>query len=27
MFGIKDGFDIVIGNPPYGVKISATEMW
>lgn len=21
MFGIKDGFDIVIGNPPYGVSI------
>ena len=21
MFGIKDGFDIVIGNPPYGAKI------
>ena len=20
MFGIKDGFDIVLGNPPYGVK-------
>ncbi|MDP8233333.1 MAG: hypothetical protein P9M06_00815, partial [Candidatus Saelkia tenebricola] len=22
MFGIRDGFDIVIGNPPYGAKIS-----
>jgi len=22
MFGIKDGFDIVIGNPPYGIKFS-----
>lgn len=21
MFGVKDGFDIVIGNPPYGVSI------
>ena len=21
MFGLKDGFDIVIGNPPYGVKL------
>jgi len=21
MFGVKDGFDIVIGNPPYGIKI------
>lgn len=21
MFGIKDGFDVVIGNPPYGVSI------
>ena len=21
MFGIKDGFDIVIGNPPYGVSV------
>ncbi|MDZ4710962.1 MAG: Eco57I restriction-modification methylase domain-containing protein [bacterium] len=25
MFGIKDGFDIVIGNPPYGVPLSANE--
>ena len=25
MFGIKDGFDIVIGNPPYGAKISAED--
>ena len=23
MFGIKDGFDIVIGNPPYGASYSA----
>ena len=22
MFGVKDGFDIVIGNPPYGAKLS-----
>ncbi|WP_051524385.1 Eco57I restriction-modification methylase domain-containing protein [Sulfurihydrogenibium subterraneum] len=21
MFGVEDGFDIVIGNPPYGVKV------
>ncbi|MEZ4527951.1 MAG: DNA methyltransferase [Desulfobacterales bacterium] len=26
MFGIKDGFDIVIGNPPYGIKLKAEEM-
>jgi very-short-patch-repair endonuclease len=26
MFGIRDGFDVVIGNPPYGVEIPATEM-
>jgi adenine-specific DNA-methyltransferase len=26
MFGLRDGFDIVIGNPPYGVEIPATEM-
>jgi len=26
MFGIRDGFDIVIGNPPYGVEIPASEM-
>ena len=25
MFGLKDGFDIVIGNPPYGVKFSSEE--
>ena len=25
MFGIKDGFDIVIGNPPYGAKLSKSE--
>lgn len=25
MFGIKDGFDIVIGNPPYGIKYSSKE--
>jgi len=25
MFGVKDGFDIVIGNPPYGVKFSSEE--
>lgn len=25
MFGIKDGFHIVIGNPPYGVKFSKNE--
>lgn len=23
MFNIKDGFDIVIGNPPYGIKLSS----
>lgn len=22
MFGVKDGFDVVIGNPPYGAKLS-----
>ena len=26
MFGIKDGFDIVIGNPPYGAKISGADL-
>ena len=26
MFGIRDGFDIVIGNPPYGAKISKDEL-
>ena len=25
MFGVKDGFDIVIGNPPYGASLSAKE--
>jgi len=25
MFGIKDGFDVVIGNPPYGAKYSASD--
>ena len=25
MFGVKDGFDIVIGNPPYGAKFSLKE--
>ena len=25
MFGIKNGFDIVIGNPPYGAKLSNNE--
>ena len=25
MFGVKDGFDIVIGNPPYGVKFTDLE--
>ena len=25
MFGVKDGFDIVIGNPPYGAKLSIEE--
>lgn len=25
MFGVKDGFDIVIGNPPYGAKLSEHE--
>ncbi|HOK77485.1 MAG TPA: hypothetical protein PLW35_07160, partial [Verrucomicrobiota bacterium] len=26
MFGIREGFDIVIGNPPYGIEISASHM-
>ncbi len=26
MFGVKDGFDIVIGNPPYGAKISGADL-
>jgi adenine-specific DNA-methyltransferase len=25
MFGVKNGFDIVIGNPPYGAKLSKSE--
>lgn len=25
MFGVKDGFDIVIGNPPYGAQLSTKE--
>lgn len=25
MFGVKDGFDIVIGNPPYGAKFNLKE--
>ena len=25
MFGIKDGFDVVIGNPPYGAKFTNDE--
>jgi adenine-specific DNA-methyltransferase len=25
MFGIKEGFDIVIGNPPYGAKVNDSE--
>lgn len=25
MFGVKDGFDVVIGNPPYGAKLSDEE--
>jgi hypothetical protein len=25
MFGVKDGFDIVIGNPPYGASFNETE--
>ncbi|RLC20304.1 MAG: hypothetical protein DRI57_05150 [Deltaproteobacteria bacterium] len=25
MFGVKDGFDVVIGNPPYGAKYSASN--
>lgn len=26
MFGIKDGFDIVIGNPPYGAKYTLEDI-
>ena len=26
MFGIREGFDIIIGNPPYGAKISKDEL-
>jgi adenine-specific DNA-methyltransferase len=25
MFGVRDGFDVVIGNPPYGAKFSEVE--
>jgi len=25
MFGIKEGFDVVIGNPPYGAELSASH--
>lgn len=25
MFGVKEGFDIVIGNPPYGAKLTKAE--
>jgi adenine-specific DNA-methyltransferase len=25
MFGVKNGFDVVIGNPPYGVKFSSEK--
>lgn len=25
MFGVKDGFDIVIGNPPYGAKLTDSD--
>jgi len=25
MFGVKEGFDIVIGNPPYGIEFSENE--
>jgi len=25
MFGVKGGFDIIIGNPPYGASLSAAE--
>ncbi len=26
MFGIKNGFDVVIGNPPYGAKIDRSDL-
>ena len=26
MFGFTDGFDIVIGNPPYGAKIASSDL-
>ncbi|WP_150130288.1 Eco57I restriction-modification methylase domain-containing protein [Thermodesulfobium acidiphilum] len=26
MFGLRDGFDIVIGNPPYGIKVSQVDL-
>ena len=25
MFGVRDGFDLIIGNPPFGAKLSKTE--
>jgi hypothetical protein len=25
MFGVKDGFDIIIGNPPYGAKLTTED--
>jgi hypothetical protein len=27
MFGIREGFDVVIGNPPYGAKFSEAEKY
>ena len=26
MFGVRDGFDVVIGNPPYGAKINPSDL-
>jgi hypothetical protein len=26
MFGVEDGFDVVIGNPPYGAELDASEI-
>ena len=26
MFGVMDGFDVVIGNPPYGAKINPSDL-